>query len=322
MRRFSLAFAAAALPVFLVSLLMVGCGKDEKKDNASTSGGDVKEEKASSGPAKELEPKGGVLKGKITLGSKPNLDELTKKLQKDIADKADQKDFCMSGSPSEITEQQYRIGKNGNLGNVFVWILPPKGSIFKVDKKELDAAKAHPIKIRQPHCAFIPHCAIAWVEYHPNLKKPNEKESTGQYIEVLNDATVSHNTKYGAGPKNKGDNKTLAPKESMKIENPAADSEPMTLVCNIHGWMKGYVRLLDTPYGTISYSDTLDGDNKVDEASDKFGTYEIKNLPVGKMRVFVWHEECGYLNKDGAKGEEIDIAEGKPTTKDFQANPK
>jgi hypothetical protein len=321
MRRISLAFAAVALPVFLVSLLLVGCSKDDKKENASNSGGDASQGNTPSGPAKVLEPKGGVLKGKITLASKPNLDDLTKKLQSQINAKTDQKDFCMSGSPSEIVEQQYRVGKNGNLGNVCVWIVPDRGEIFKVDKKELEAVKAHPLKMRQPHCAFIPHCAIAWVEYHPDPKKPREKESTGQYIEAVNDATNAHNTNYGA-PKNPSNNVTLAPGKSEKIEKLVAVTEPMTFKCNIHEWMKAYVWLVDTPYCTVSYSDTLDGDNKVKEDDDKFGTYEIKNLPVGKMRVFVWHEECGYLNKDAGKGEEIEISEGKPTTKDFEAKTK
>ena len=54
-----------------------------------------------------------------------------------------------------------------------------------------------------------------------------------------------------------------------------------------------------------------------------FGTYEIKNLPVGKVRVLAWHEaEPHWLNKDYGKGEVIEIKEGAPTVKDFEFTPK
>lgn len=321
MRRFSFGLALPAFALYLMMLAGCGGGKDTGSPTAGGGGGDVAKQ-TPSGPATLLEPKGGVLKGKITLLSKPDLERLTKSLQDEIAKKADQKDFCMSGPPSEITEQQYRIGRNGNLGNVFVWILPASGTLFKVEEKQLAAAKEHPVKIRQPHCAFVPHCAVAWVEYYPDPKKPKSKKPTGQYVEVVNDAEVSHNTNYGAGPKNPSGNPTLPPKKIEKIEKLFADSKEMTFKCNIHTWMTGYVRLLDTPYYAISYSDTLDGDNKVKEDDPKFGTYEIKNLPVGKVRVVAWHEEYGYLNEGGGRGEEIEIADGKATEKNFETKPK
>src|SRR5215469_5396287 len=139
MRRFSFGLAIATLPAFTLSLMLAGCGGTDTGKSSSSGGGGSGEvtKETPSGPAKVLEPKGGVLKGKVTLVSKPDLEGLTKNLQKAIADKADQKDFCMSGSPSEITEQLYRIGDNGNLGNVFVWIRPAAGTFFKVDDKML-----------------------------------------------------------------------------------------------------------------------------------------------------------------------------------------
>jgi hypothetical protein len=226
------------------------------------------------------------------------------------------------GSPTELAEQQYRIGKNKNLGNVFVWVVPESGTLFKVDKKQVEELKEKPVKIRQPHCAFIPHCAIAWVEYYPDPQKPKSKKPTGQNIEVVNDAKdASHNTNYSAGPKNPNGNPTLPPGKSEKIEKLVADAQEMTLKCNIHTWMTGYIRLLDTPYYALSFSDTLDGDNKVEDGDPKFGTYEIKNLPVGKVKVIAWHEACGYLNKKKG-GDDVVIAEGKETVRDFEATPK
>jgi hypothetical protein len=326
MRRFSFGFVILAFPAFVLSIMLAGCGNKDTKSSGG-GGGDKSgvdtDMAAQQKELKVLEPGKGVLKGAITLTSKPDVEALTKRFQDAIASKADQKENCMKGDPSEKTAQAYRIGSNGKLGNVFVWIQPASGTFFKVDEAALKAAKENPVKIRQPHCAFIPHSAIVWAEYHPDPKRPRDKKQTGQYIEVLNDSTfTSHNTKYEAGPGNPSGNETIPTSGKRKIENLVTSAKPMKLNCNIHTWMDGYIQLLDTPYYTISYSDTLDGKDKVEASDPKFGTYEIKNLPAGKMRVIVWHEECGYLNKNGGQGEEIEIAEGKPTEKNFEATPK
>lgn len=325
MRRFSFGLAIATLPAFALSLmLLAGCGGKDTGSSAGGGGsGEVTKTEPSSGPAKVLEPKGGVLKGKVTLVSKPDVEALTKTLQKQIAEKADQKDFCMSGSPSEIAEYKYRIGDNGNLGNVFVWIRPVAGTIFKVDEKQLEAVKKEPVKMHQPHCAFIPHAAFAWVEYAADPKNPKKMTPTGQHIEIINDAKVSHNTNFSGGSKNPSVNPIIEPNaKPVKIENLRADSSAVKLTCNIHPWMGANIRLVDTPYYAITYSDTLDGNDKVEPKDPKFGTYEIKNLPVGKVLVVVWHEEYNYLNKNGGRGEEVTIEDGKPTEKNFEAKPQ
>jgi hypothetical protein len=82
--------------------------------------------------------------------------------------------------------------------------------------------------------------------------------------------------------------------------------------------MKAYMRVVDTPYCAISLSDTLDGKDKVAKDSPKFGTYEIKNPPAGQVRIIAWHEAYGYLNKNGGKGEVIELKAEGMTRKDFE----
>jgi len=322
MRRFQLGLALIALPVFACTLFLAGCGKDDKKPDNSNADNTNPSGSQQSGPAKLLEAKGGVLKGHVTLKEMPNTEELTKKLLAEIADKKDQTAFCMSGIESEKTEQAYRIGENKYLGNVFVWIQPEAGTLFKVDETQLAEAKKNPVVFRQPHCAFIPHCAIVFAEYHPDPKKPRDKKPTGQIIRITNDAPNGHNTDYKAGPNNPSKNLTIPPGEERLIENLHADPKEMSLSCGIHKWMDAYVRLLDTPYYAITSSDTLDKD-KVKKEDAKFGTYEIKNLPIGKVRVFAWHERAGFLNSSGS-GKEGDLVEIKEagTEKNFEAKPK
>jgi hypothetical protein len=321
MRRLQLGFAMVALPVFALSLFVAGCGKDEKKTESDGGSGDVKEE-TSKGDLKVMEPKGGVLKGKITLKGKPDVAADTQKITDGIAKLEDksQKDYCLTGGETEKTGQAYRVGGNNQLGNVFVWIVPADGTFFKITEDQLEEAKKNPVKIRQPHCAFIPHSAFLFAEYRSDPK--SRRKPTGQFLEVVNDAEISHNTNWKGGALNGGDNVILQPKDKRDVKNLKVDTTPVTVKCNIHGWMDAYLRVVDTPYHAISLSDTLDGKNKVEPDDSKFGTYEIKNLPVGKVKVFAWHEKAGYLNKGEGKGEVIEIKEGAPIDKDFVAEPK
>ncbi len=316
MRRFSLSLAAVVLPVFALSLMLAGCGKDDKKDK-STGDSEVTPPSAKKDLI-VLEPKGGILKGKIKVSGTPDFAKLNEDLKAMMA-KQD-KDECMKGSPTETTSQTYRIGDNKQLGNVFVWVIPDTGTFFKVDKKMLDELPKV-VEVHQPHCAFIPHCLFHFPQYKDNPKKPRDLKPTGQVWKAVNNANISHNTDYKGGSLNAGNNKLLQKGESMTVENLKPESSPVLIKCSIHNWMDAYMMVVDTPYYAVSLSDTL-GIKDFDTKNDQFGTYEIKNLPVGKVRVIAWHEKLHYLTKDEGKGEVVEIAAGKPTEKDFAAEVK
>lgn len=115
---------------------------------------------------------------------------------------------------------------------------------------------------------------------------------------VKNSSPVTHNVRWEPANtvKNKGDNQTITSGHTVEIPNLKQDRLPMTIACSIHPWMKCYVRMFDSPYFAITGDD---------------GRFEIKLAPVGKYRLFVWHEGCGWKGgKDGSKGEEIDIKPG------------
>lgn len=322
MRRFSLGLAMATLPAFALSLMLAGCGSG---DTGSKGGGGSGKEggSADKGEQKQdlkvLSPGKGVLKGKILMKGSPNLDELTKNLKEEMKKK--DTEYCMKGSESETTEQAYRIGKDNTLGNVFVWVIPDAGTFFKVDEQQLKALDKE-VKIHQPHCAFIPHCAFLFSQYKSDPKNPRKLQPTGQVLKIANDAEISHNTNWTGGSRNKGDNVLLGKGIDRTVDNLVPERQEVTIKCNIHPWMDGYLRVVDTPYHDISKSDTLDGKDKVEKSDPRFGTYEIKGLPAGKVRVLAWHEKCGYLNKDTGNGEVIEIPMDKETTKDFEAKPQ
>src|SRR5262249_7036650 len=121
-----------------------------------------------------------------------------------------------------------------------------------------------------------------------------------------------HNTDSGLT------NKIIPPESAaivFDVGEPSA-TEPLTLKCSIHGWMRAYVWVLDNPYATVSRSDTNLKEKRVKPDDPTFGTYEIKNIPAGvKLRLLAWHEKAGFLN--GANGEDIELKTG-DNTKDFE----
>ena len=50
----------------------------------------------------------------------------------------------------------------------------------------------------------------------------------------------------------------------------------MSVVCNIHPWMKAYFFVLDHPYFAVT---------------DEKGRFEIQGLPAGEYTLSAWHEK-------------------------------
>jgi hypothetical protein len=262
-----------------------------------------------------------VLTGIVKLkGDPPDLDALNARLLEEMKKK--DTEYCLKCDDSEKTQQAYRLGGRDNrqVGNVFVWLLPDSPSFFPISEKQLEEARKRQVKIRQPHGAFIPHCLFLFSQYRPDPQNPRRLQPTGQVLKIVNDAEISHNTSWTGGSRNAGANVILARGTDRSVENLVPESKEVTIKCNIHPWMSAYVRVVDTPYYAITLSDTLDGKDKVAKDNPKFGTYEINNPPVGKVRIIAWHEAFGYLNKGGGKGEVIELKAGITTRKDFETS--
>jgi hypothetical protein len=259
-------------------------------------------------------PGTGVLKGKITIkGALPNLKALTQQLREQIEKKTDQRDYCLKCDDFEKTAQSYRLGgpDGKQVGNVFVWIAPEDGTFFRIDDKQLEEAKKREVDLRQPHCAFIPHCQVLFPSYR-DPKNPKKLKPTGQVLKVYNDAEITHNTNWKS-IRNPGGNVIVASGQNRTVDNLIPDSTPVSIQCNIHPWMDAWLWVFDHPYAAVSLSEP-----KVKKDDRTFGTYEIKNVPSGKVRLFAWHEKIGYLTKGAKKGEPIELRDGATTTRDFE----
>lgn len=209
------------------------------------------------------------------------------------------KEHCLS--KGDILDESVIVNpKNNGVKNVVVWLRPndttdPKAK-FTPEQIHPDDAKrkAAEVVIDQPCCMFVKRISVA---------RP------GDTLVVKNPAPVPHNF-FWSSTNNGEYNVTLPKMEQWKMPQPiAAESTPIQFKCTIHGWMTGYVRIFEHPYYAVTDDD---------------GNFEIKNAPVGKFRLVLWHESGFKGGAKGRFGEEIEIKgptlELKPI--EFDVSPK
>lgn len=179
---------------------------------------------------------------------------------------------CLRNGPL-LSEGWVVHPKNKGVRWTFVWLsaADPKSRLDV--HPDLKALKVKQVEVDQPCCQFVPH-ALALRE--------------GQELLVKNSAAVAHNVNWaGSNPiKNPGGNVLVPAKGQHRVNGLKTDKVPVvTLKCNIHPWMVGYVGVFDHPYFVVT---------------DEDGRFEIKQAPDGDLRLKVWHEQIGY--RGGAAG--------------------
>jgi hypothetical protein len=177
--------------------------------------------------------------------------------------------------------------KTKGVKNVMVWLAPLPDEKMPIFPK-LKAVPKDKVEIDQPRCMFIPRITMM---------------REGQELVVKNPSTVSHSTILMGNEKVNGTVNLTIPAGNQYVFNGAkllkAEWKPMGLGCAFHAWMKGKVGVFDLPYFAVTHND---------------GTFKIEKAPAGKFRIYVLHEDKGWLHKQtGAKlsdGEEITIPQG------------
>ena len=61
------------------------------------------------------------------------------------------------------------------------------------------------------------------------------------------------------------------------------DSEIIEVVCDVHGWMKSWVHVVDHPYYCVTNSE---------------GEFVLNDIPPGKYNLKVWHETLGEVESE------------------------
>ena len=219
----------------------------------------------------------GTVKGQVTWGGKsPPAEEKVDTTKEPLCAKCN------------VVKEEFVVGKNGGVKNVFVWLQDASNPKAKLPiHPALKAVKDKEVIIDQPCCKFEPH-VLALRE--------------GQVIVGKNSATFAHNMKWAGGDDNPGDNKLIPAGGQIKVEL-AASPKPVILECNIHPWMKGWVRVFNHPYFAVTDAD---------------GKFEIKDAPAGKYNIVMWQEGVGWVNGGGKAGKTIEI----PASKTVEVNEK
>ena len=142
--------------------------------------------------------------------------------------------------------------QNRGIQNVILALanedFPPKPSP-KGEKLILDNRK----------CRFEPHVAVL---------------TTGSTVEAVNSDPIFHTTHlyYGSLSRN------LSLHVGGKASQPINRSGFVIVKCDIHGWMKAFIRVDNHPFHAVS---------------DTNGRFQIRGIPEGSYTLEVWHEYFG-----------------------------
>jgi plastocyanin len=253
---------AAALLLAVVPVLNVGCGdlvsganyKPTVKYKPSTTGGEAAAAATTAAATTDVATGGvGTIRGKVEFAG--NFSPLPPLYQKG----GDVKDAAVCAAVEAPNESI--LVKDGGLANVFIYLR-------KAPKVTGGAAGDAQVVFDQKNCVFLPHAMLVRV---------------GQTVKVLNSDAVAHNT-HTNGVKTTSFNSIVDPNNTVGVPlvYKQAEQEPISVVCDIHSWMRAYHLPIDHPFAAISAAD---------------GTFEIKDLPAGKHEFKVWHESGGMLEK-------------------------
>ncbi len=120
------------------------------------------------------------------------------------------------------------------------------------------------LEIDNRGCRFIPHTAVAVV---------------GDTIVARNSDPVFHTTHY-YGPLR---GNVALPRSDMSVSRVVRQPGIITVLCDVHGWMKAFIRV---------------GDHGFHDVTDESGSFAIADIPPGSYTVEFWHERLGAQQLD------------------------
>lgn len=191
---------------------------------------------------------GGTISGKISFKGSPPTNQALE-VTKDT-------ETCGSGLKGDY----YLVAADGGLKNVVV-------TIENIDKgKPYD--KKNVVAFNNKKCMFDPHVTTAVKD---------------QKLGINNSDPVLHNTHLYYGKNLRTMYNIALPLQNKVIKKKLRKVGIVTVKCDAHEWMLGYIYVADHPYSTVSAAD---------------GTFSLKDVPPGNYKVKIWHEKLGEITKD------------------------
>lgn len=204
---------------------------------------------------------GGSIKGSISFKGDHSLPAL--KITKDT-------DFC----GQSVATDHFMVGANGGLANAVV-------SIEKIEKgKAYNPQEIVPFDNKK--CMFTPHVTTA---------------VKGQKLGVNNSDPLLHNTHLYQGKKNRTLYNIALPLQNKVIKKSMKKPGLVTVKCDAHEWMLGYIYVTNHPYSAATGAD---------------GKFVLDNVPPGTYQINIWHEKLGVVSK------EVTVAANKTSALDHE----
>jgi hypothetical protein len=169
--------------------------------------------------------------------------------------------------------------KTKGVENGIAYLSNPVGENPELAKQVLAAQPK--VEIDQKSCQFIPYSTVMLDVQKLVLKSSDP---------------VNHNVRY-FGFVNAAFNKILPPNGQEEVQL-VAEKRPITLQCDIHPWMKGYIMVFKHPFCAVTKPD---------------GSFEIQGVPAGEQKLVVWHGPSGYVTSGGAQGISVSVKPGEVT---------
>jgi len=168
----------------------------------------------------------------------------------------DQDPACVSLHKSRrVEDNAIEANSKGQLGNVFVYVKEGlEGKSFQ--------PPAEAVTIDQKGCWFRPR--VLGIQ-------------TSQVLKVTNSDPVTHNI-HPLAKVNREWNHSQGPDDPPITRRFVRPEVMIRVKCNIHGWMRAWVGVLDHPYFAVTGDD---------------GKFEIGNIPPGKYTIAAWQEDMG-----------------------------
>jgi plastocyanin len=147
------------------------------------------------------------------------------------------------------------VAHDGNLENVFVYLKEGLGD-------RVFAVPGDSVKIDQRGCVYNPRVVGAMV---------------GQPITFINSDPLLHNV-HGSPRDSSAWNFGMGVRGSERTLRIPKPEVMVSVRCDVHPWMQGYIGVLDHPYFAVTGAD---------------GAFSLRDVPPGDYVVAAWHERLG-----------------------------
>ncbi len=165
------------------------------------------------------------------------------------------------GQPAAIDDESLVVGKNGGLGNVFVYLWSKPSKIHPGYTNSPPEKQTLTIR----NLCFEPHAQILWTHDELELFNPDP-----QNVQSFN---------YGSPLQGFNTRLPFFGRELRKLK--ASENLPHEIGSNMYPWMSANLLVRDNPYFCVT---------------DERGIFCITDLPLNEPHEFIfWHERCGYL---------------------------